>query len=81
MDNNCKEAILSEDYADFIINSGNALDEITKIDGTCSFNLRENRFNVYVPISRLPKNFFQIYGYSAVPNVYGLLDIGSLEAS
>ena len=81
MDNNCKEAILSEDYADFIINSGNALDEITKIDGTCSFNLRENRFNVYVPISNLPKNFFQMFGYSAIPNVYGLLDIGSLEAS
>jgi len=81
VDNNCKEAILSEDYADFIINSGNALDEITKIDGTCSFNLRENRFNVYVPISNLPKNFFQMFGYSAIPNVYGLLDIGSLEAS
>ena len=81
VDNNCKEAILSEDYADFIINAGNAFDEIKKIPGTCSFNLRENAYNVYVPIINLPKNFFQMYGYSAIPNVYGLLDIGSLEAS
>jgi len=81
VDNNCTEAILSEDYADLIINAGNAFDEIIKIAGTCSFNLRENAYNVYVPIINLPKNFFQMYGYSAIPNVYGLLDIGSLEAS
>jgi len=81
VDNNCKEAILSEDYADFMINTGNAFDDITKIPGACSFNLRENTYNVYVPIINLPKNFFQLYGYSAIPNVYGLLDIGSLEAS
>jgi len=81
VDNNCKEAILSENYADLIINAGNVFDEITKIPGTCSFNLRENAYNVYVPISSLPKNFFQKYGYSAIPNVYGLLDLGSLDAS
>ena len=81
MDINCKEAILSENYVDLMINAGNVLDETTKIPGTCYFNLRERVYNVYVPISKLQKNFFQIYGYSAIPNVYGLLDIGSLEAS
>jgi len=81
VDINCKEAILSENYVDLMINAGNVLDETTKIPGTCYFNLRERVYNVYVPISKLQKNFFQVYGYSAIPNVYGLLDIGSLEAS
>ena len=49
MDNNCKEAILSENYADLIINSGNAFDEIKKIAGVCSFDLRENA-NTFIPI-------------------------------
>lgn len=81
MDNNCKEAILSEDFADFMIKSGNDLTTITEIPNTCSFNLIEDTYNVYVPITMLPKNYFQIYGYGAIPNVYGLLDIESLDTS
>ncbi|MDF2952162.1 MAG: hypothetical protein K0S18_1745, partial [Anaerocolumna sp.] len=71
----------SEEYADFMVDEGNILNAITAITGACYFNLVGNTYNVYVPISNLPRNTIQLYGYGAYPNLYGLLDINSFELS
>lgn len=81
MDNSCKEKIISEEYADFMIDEGKLLNNLTAIPDTCSFHLIENTYNVYIPISSLPDKLIQTYGYGAYPNCYGLLDIGSLDIS
>lgn len=81
MKNNCRNAILSEDFADLMIKSGTDLTSITEIPNACAFNLIEDTYNAYVPITMLPKNYFQIYGYGSIPNVYGLLDTESLDVS
>lgn len=77
----CEEQIFSEDYADFMIDEGSALNTLTAIPNTCSFPLVENIYNVYIPISSIPKDFLQTFGYGAYPNTYGLMDIDSLDAS
>lgn len=77
----CKEAIISEDYVDFFMRSGSAFDLLVQDPDVCAFNLYENINNVYIPISKIPKNYFQVFGYGGLQNLYGLLDIESLDAS
>ncbi|MGB8455843.1 MAG: S8 family peptidase [Anaerocolumna sp.] len=81
MDQNCREYALSEDYAEFIVEFGQNLEQLTSIQNTCSAPLNTTHAVVYVPISSLPENLIQIYGYSIYPSCFGLMDNGSLEAS
>lgn len=81
MDNNCKEKIISEEYADLMVDEGKALSDLTAIPNTCSFNLIKDTYNVYIPIISLSDNLLQTYGYGVYPNCYGLMDTSSLEAS
>ncbi|SFR72729.1 S8 family peptidase [Anaeromicropila populeti] len=81
VDPECRKRIISEAYADFMIDYGVSLDTIVANLGACYEPLIEDTAIAYVPIENIPKNFFQLYGYGAYPNCYGLLDIGSLDAS
>ncbi len=81
MDEECRSRILNEDYADFMIKYGEALNDISTRLNICYDNLDGDTYNVYAPIVDLPKNLIHLYGYGAYPNVYGLLDIASVEAS
>ncbi len=77
----CTNKILSEEYADFMIDSENALNELTAIPDTCSIPLIEKTHSVYIPVGSLPNNMLSTYGYGAYPNCYGLMDTESLNAS
>lgn len=81
MDQNCREYALSEDYAEFIVEFGQALDQLTAIQNTCYTSLNATHAVVYTPINSLPPNLIQIYGYGIYPSCFGLMDTGSLEAS
>ncbi|MDF2801978.1 MAG: hypothetical protein K0S61_1881 [Anaerocolumna sp.] len=81
MDQDCREYILSEDYADFIIEYGQNLERFTSITNTCQTRLNNTHAAVFTPISSLPENIIQNYGYGVFPSCFGLLDTGSLEAS
>ena len=81
MDQNCREYALSEDYAEFIVELGQRLEQLTAIQNTCSAPLTTTHAVVYAPISNLPDNLIQIYGYGIFPSCFGLMDTGSLEAS
>lgn len=81
MDQNCREYALSEDYAEFIVALGQRLEQLTAIENTCYTPLNTTHAVVYAPISNLPDNLIQIYGYGIFPSCFGLMDTGSLEAS
>ena len=81
MDNECRKRILSEDYADFMIYYGTNLDSIREKFDACYDKIVEETFNVYVPLSQVREDFIHDFGYSAFPNVYGVLSTSSMEAS
>ncbi|QHQ61529.1 S8 family serine peptidase [Anaerocolumna sedimenticola] len=81
MDQNCREFVLSEDYAEFIVENGPTLESFMAMQNACSAPINDTHAVVYVPIASLPANLIQLYGYSIYPNCFGLLDTGSLEAS
>ncbi len=81
MDQDCGERILSEDYADLLIEYRRYPEELSSIPDSCSNIINDTHAVVYAPINQLPNYLVQEIGYSAYPNLYGLADTGSLEAS
>lgn len=79
MELDCREQIMSEDYADLLADYGS----IGNIDSAdFCYTAIENSFVVlHIPLEDLPNNYTQIYSYSINPSCYGLMDIPSAEAS
>lgn len=79
LDQDCREQILSENYADFIIDVD---EQLTELGQNICYNVINTVNSVaYVPIANLPNNLLQLYGYRIFPSCFGLLDMQSLEAS
>lgn len=79
MDLNCREQIMSEDFAD-LLTSDSSLIDIE--DNDLCYSIIEGDFAVlHVPVEDLPDNYTQIYNYAVNPSCYGLMDIPSVEAS
>jgi len=81
LDHNCAEKIISEDYADFIIQNDQIPESLTSIPGFCYDIINNTHAVAYIPILKLPNDFIQKYSYSIYPKCYGLLDTQSLEDS
>lgn len=81
MDQDCRNRILSEDYAAFIVEYERELAEILVTPDTCYTIINTTHAVVYAPIARIPANLIHIYGYGVYPSCFGLLDIASLESS
>ena len=82
MEPDCREQIMSEDYADILTDFG-SMGNIININNTdFCYSTIENSFVVlHIPLEDLPDNYTQIYSYSVNPSCYGLMDIPSAEAS
>jgi subtilisin family serine protease len=81
MNQDCISRIISEDYADFIYEYSREIEAIEAEPNTC-YDIIDNVFAVlFYPVNLIPANSIQLYGYSVYPRCYGLLDIGSIEAS
>ncbi|MDF2587393.1 MAG: hypothetical protein K0S41_1234 [Anaerocolumna sp.] len=81
MDQDCISRIMSEDYADFIYEYTREYEAIRADPNTC-MDIVDNVYAIlYYPISLIPANSIQLYGYSVYPRCFGLLDISSNEAS
>ena len=81
MDQDCRQYIISDEYADFIVENGSPLSRFSAIENTCQTPLTNSHTAVFVPIANVPENIIQSYGYSVFPSCFGLMDTGSLEAS
>ena len=79
MDQNCAKRIISEDYADFILQNDQIPEGLTFIPEFCYDIMNNTHAVAYLPISKLPDNLIQKYSYSIFPKCYGLMDIQSLE--
>lgn len=78
----CRDEILSNDYADFIVSStrpawlmGDPFGEI------CSQRMGKDFFSVHIPRERIPELSVERFGYGAFPACYTLIDTAALEAS
>lgn len=80
----CRQAILSEEFADFMITYGPAiLQYVTYFEGEICLQEFSPRFTfLHIPLSEVG-DYLQLpdFIYSAVPHLYTLLDTTSMEAS
>jgi len=81
MDQACSERVISEDYADFIFESGEIPESLSSNPDFCFTPIGNQYAIVHFPIAKLPTNLIQKYSYSIFPSCFGLMDIGSLESS
>ncbi|MFU0826175.1 MAG: Peptidase [Lachnoclostridium sp.] len=81
MDQDCGDRIYNEDYADLLVEYRNNPTDLDKIPDGCTVIINDTHAAVYAPINLLPENLVQEIGYGVYPNLYGLADTGSLEAS
>jgi subtilisin family serine protease len=81
LDEACSQRIISEDYVDFIFENDEIPTSLTTIPDICYISINNIYAVIHFPISKLPTNLIQKYSYSILPTCFGLLDIGSLEAS
>ena len=79
MDLDCREQIISEDYADLLVSyvSSASIEE----SGYCYSIITNNIAVVYVPLEDLPSDYLHVFDYSVNPSCYGSMDIPSVEAS
>ncbi len=81
MDQECRDRILSDNYADFMLKYGQPFEDISTKLNVCYNMINYDIVNVYTPVAEVPKDFIHLYGYGTYPSCYGLLDIASIAAS
>ena len=78
----CTNSVASEDFADFIAPYFTTPEEFIRSQGTdCIDFVNSTLAVVYVPLSTVTPFTYTSYTYSAVPKLYSLLDVTSMEAA
>ena len=78
----CTNSVASEDFADFIAPYFTSPEEFIRSQGTDCIDFVDSTLAVvYVPLSTVTPFTYSSYTYSAVPKLYSLLDVTSMEAA
>lgn len=78
----CTNSVASEDFADFIAPYFTTPEEFIRSQGTdCIDFVNSTLAVVYVPLSMVTPSTYTSYTYSAVPKLYSLLDVTSMDAA
>ena len=78
----CTNSVASEDFADFIAPYFTTPEEFIRSQGTdCIDFVNSTLAVVYVPLSTMTPSTYTSYTYSAVPKLYSLLDVTSMDAA
>ena len=78
----CTNSVASEDFADFIAPYFTTPEKFIRSQGTdCIDFVNPALAVVYVPLSTVTPFTYTSYTYSAVPKLYSLLDVTSMEAA
>lgn len=78
----CTNSVASEDFADFIAPYFTSPEEFIRSQGTDCIDFVDSTLAVvYVPLSTVTPFTYTSYTYSAVPKLYSLLDVTSMEAA
>lgn len=81
MNRNCENAIISEDYFDFIADYDITSRETSGLEDICVIRIDSSFATLYVPMQTLPRDLLTEYGYKVFVRLFGLLDLPSLEES
>jgi subtilisin family serine protease len=81
MDNNCTNKVISEDYADFILDYEATTNDLQVNSMSCYIRINDYFSSVYVPLQQVPADVLNVYGYKVFVRLFGLMDTASLEAS
>ena len=73
--------IVSEDFADLIIDYRNNPQILEGIPNSVVQIMNDAFAVVYVPVSQFNGKSINLYGYTATPNIHGLTSDVALEAS
>lgn len=73
--------ITSNDYADFLVNYNQNMRTFDRYPNATVHIMNESNAVIYVPVSQLTARSISQYGYSIIPDLYGLNSVRSLEAS
>lgn len=78
----CKEAVYSEQYADYILDTGGNIGAFRrKYAPDCIQPIDESFVTIYENVQTKGVISFEKYGYGAVPKCFGLCDTQSVEAT
>ena len=78
----CTNSVASEDFAEFIAPYFTTPEEFIRSQGTdCIDFVNSTLAVVYVPLSTVTPSTYTSYTYSAVPKLYSLLDVTSMDAA
>ena len=78
----CTNSVASEDFADFIAPYFTTPEEFIRSQGTdCIDFVNSTLAVVYVPLSTVTPSTYTSYTYSAVPKLYSLLAVTSMDAA
>ena len=78
----CTNSVASEDFADFIAPYFTTPEEFIRSQGTdCIDFVNSTLAVVYVPLSTVTPSTYTSYTYSAVPKLYSLLYVTSMDAA
>lgn len=77
----CREKILSTEYADFIFSPGQWENNGRLNELFCIERISENYVIAHINRELLPPSGVQFYDYGVIPKLYGLTDETSMEAS
>lgn len=78
----CKEAIYSENVLDFLIGNYRGEEYVREFyNPDCYIQFDNIQAVIYKEMEQINSRNIEKYGFSAVPNIYGLMDEEALEAS
>lgn len=75
------EQVISEDYADLIIENDKIPEGLQNTSNFCYIPINNVYSVAYVPVSSLPYNIIQQYSYSILPSCFGLSEMDSLDVA
>jgi len=73
--------IVSEDYADLILDYRNNPKRLEESEDSFIHIINETYAEVFIPVEEFTQQSIFLFGYSAIPNLFGLTSQASLEAS
>ena len=78
----CNEAVFSEDVLEYFVGSYRGEEYIREVyNPDCYIRIDIMQGVIYQRVQRVTSEVIQKYGFSAIPNVYGLMSEEALEAS
>ena len=76
----CRERIISEEYADFVFSERQLLESGWQVEEFCPIRLLGGLGIAYIDRSLLGELSIQTFGYVSIPKLFTTVDTGSMEA-